>query len=176
MAQDIQRHGYKLRTKYYFVLVTHSSLGKKNLPSYSRFLLVVKEQEKLEETLSSATSLSPPTPPTMAQQQTQPTAGSGILDAVPLFVVILLAAHVLALVRFPLAFLLLFRSPARLHGTRFVDLIPLRSGLITPLHSGCRCSGCTSWPPRSNHPGGRRSDGADPRDPSLASSVGKIRS
>jgi hypothetical protein len=48
----------------------------------------------------------------MAQQQTQPTPGSGILDAVPLFVVILLAAHVLALVRFPLAFLLLFRSPA----------------------------------------------------------------
>ncbi|KAG0532927.1 hypothetical protein BDA96_04G147300 [Sorghum bicolor] len=34
----------------------------------------------------------------MAQQQTQPTPGSGILDAVPLFVVILLAAHVLALV------------------------------------------------------------------------------
>ncbi|CAD6244618.1 unnamed protein product [Miscanthus lutarioriparius] len=48
----------------------------------------------------------------MAQQQMQPTAGSGVLDAVPLFVVILLAAHVLALVRFPLAFLLLFRSPA----------------------------------------------------------------
>lgn len=39
-----------------------------------------------------------PTEPTMAQQQTQLTTGSGILDAVPLFVVILLAAHVLALV------------------------------------------------------------------------------
>ena len=79
--------------------------------SYKRFLLGVKE-EKLEET-SVISDLSPtPTPPTMAQQQTQPTAGSGILDAVPLFVVILLAAHVLALVRFPLAFLLLFRPPA----------------------------------------------------------------
>ncbi|CAL4887982.1 unnamed protein product [Urochloa decumbens] len=34
----------------------------------------------------------------MAQQQPQPATGSGILDSVPLFVVVLLAAHVLALV------------------------------------------------------------------------------
>ncbi|RLM80920.1 hypothetical protein C2845_PM12G13530 [Panicum miliaceum] len=34
----------------------------------------------------------------MAQQKPQPATGSGILDAVPLFVVVLLAAHVLALV------------------------------------------------------------------------------
>ena len=69
-----------------------------------------------------------------------------------------------------------FFVPPRLHGTRFDDLIPLRSGLLTALPSGCRCSGCTSWPPRSNHPGGRRSDGADPRDRSVSSSIGEIRS
>ncbi|CAL5022128.1 unnamed protein product [Urochloa decumbens] len=34
----------------------------------------------------------------MAQQPPQPATGSGILDSVPLFVVLLLAAHVLALV------------------------------------------------------------------------------
>ncbi|KAG2650789.1 hypothetical protein PVAP13_1NG165719, partial [Panicum virgatum] len=49
------------------------------------------------ETPKSQQSLSP-VPPTMAQQKHQPAAGSGILDAVPLFVVVLLAAHVLALV------------------------------------------------------------------------------
>ncbi|CAL4887981.1 unnamed protein product [Urochloa decumbens] len=41
----------------------------------------------------------------MAQQQPQPATGSGILDSVPLFVVVLLAAHVLALVR-PARFIL----------------------------------------------------------------------
>ncbi|RCV06329.1 hypothetical protein SEVIR_1G155700v4 [Setaria viridis] len=34
----------------------------------------------------------------MVQQQPQPATSSGILDAVPLFVVVLLAVHVLALV------------------------------------------------------------------------------
>ncbi|EEC73121.1 uncharacterized protein [Oryza sativa Japonica Group] len=34
----------------------------------------------------------------MPQQHPQPPAGSRLLDAVPLFVVVLLAAHVLALV------------------------------------------------------------------------------
>ncbi|TVU30142.1 hypothetical protein EJB05_21749, partial [Eragrostis curvula] len=40
----------------------------------------------------------------MAQQQAAPSTGSSILDTVPLFVVVLLAVHVLALVRphFPL--------------------------------------------------------------------------
>jgi hypothetical protein len=136
-----------------------------------RILLGIKEQCKLEET-PVISDLSP-TAPTMAQQQTQLTTGSGILDAVPLFVVILLAAHVLALVRFPLAFLI-FRS-SRLHGTCFV---PPRSGLLTPLPSACRCSGCTSWLPRSNHPGGRHSDGADLRHRRSFASlfIGKIRS
>ncbi|PVH66385.1 hypothetical protein PAHAL_1G230900, partial [Panicum hallii] len=49
------------------------------------------------EAPASQRSLSP-APPTMAQQKPQPATGSGILDAVPLFVVVLLAAHVLALV------------------------------------------------------------------------------
>ncbi|OEL18947.1 hypothetical protein BAE44_0020033 [Dichanthelium oligosanthes] len=44
----------------------------------------------------------------MAQQQPKPATGSGVLDAVPLFVVVLLAAHVLALVSLPLAFFFSF--------------------------------------------------------------------
>ena len=54
----------------------------------------------------------------MAQQKPQPAAGSGILDAVPLFVVVLLAAHVLALVRLPLAFF--FFVPRRPSPAHFV--------------------------------------------------------
>uniref|UniRef100_K3YWT5 Uncharacterized protein n=1 Tax=Setaria italica TaxID=4555 RepID=K3YWT5_SETIT len=93
----------------------------------------------------------------MVQQQPQPATSSGILDAVPLFVVVLLAVHVLALVRILLASCPFFVSPPPRART-LRRLILARSRLLSALPAGYRCSGCTSWPPRSSRRGGRRSD------------------